>query len=146
MFEPLTKIIAYTFTFMILAVAICFGLVLYINSIPQENSLIAKDIIAPKAIELNEQQQLGKQLFKANCATCHKPIKKSVGPPLAGVSQKRDAEWIYSWVANPQAKIDSGDAYAIKIYKEYNQTSMNAFPQLSTTDIDAILAYADTYK
>ena len=37
--------------------------------------------------------------------------------------------------------IKSGDAYANKIYKEYNGTAMTAFPQLSNTDIDNILAY-----
>jgi hypothetical protein len=37
--------------------------------------------------------------------------------------------------------IKSGDAYANKIYNEYGKTAMTAFPQLSNTDIDNILAY-----
>ena len=37
--------------------------------------------------------------------------------------------------------IKSGDAYANKIYNEYNGTAMTAFPQLSDADIDNILAY-----
>lgn len=37
--------------------------------------------------------------------------------------------------------ISSGDAYANKIYEEYNQAAMTAFPTLSNTDIDDILAY-----
>ncbi len=148
MLEPLTKIIAYTFTFMILAVGICAGVVLYIDhNAPSNHSKLAiqtgPDL--PLKPQFNEQQLLGQNLFKANCASCHKPNKRAVGPALAGVSSKYDRDWIYSWIEDPQAKIASGDADAIKIYNEYNQTNMNAFPQLSHDEIDAILAYADYY-
>lgn len=147
MFEPLTKVIAYIFTFMILVVGICFGLLFYLGSFSQETNLTYQpiDVIIDNSLMLNEEQKLGKDLFKANCASCHKPTKRSVGPPLAGVSNKHDKEWIYSWVANPQEKITSGDPAAIKIYNEYNQTTMNPFPQLSHKEIDAILSYADSY-
>ena len=37
--------------------------------------------------------------------------------------------------------ISSGDSYATKIYAEYNQAAMTAFPTLSNGDIDDILAY-----
>jgi mono/diheme cytochrome c family protein len=88
----------------------------------------------------------GEALFKANCASCHKLYKKAVGPALFQVSQKYDREWLYSWIKNSAALIASGDAQAIAIYNEYNQSNMNAFPQLSNVDIDNILAYTDTPK
>ena len=37
--------------------------------------------------------------------------------------------------------IASGDAYANKIYNEYNKAAMTAFPTLSNAEIDNILAY-----
>jgi hypothetical protein len=37
--------------------------------------------------------------------------------------------------------ISAGDAYAVKIYAEYNQAAMTPFPTLSNQDIDDILAY-----
>ena len=37
--------------------------------------------------------------------------------------------------------IESGDAYANKMYNEYNKAAMTAFPTLSNADIDDILAY-----
>jgi len=83
----------------------------------------------------------GEALFKSLCAACHKRYKKMTGPALFGVANKYDREWIYSWVKNSAAMIASGDAQAIAIYEEYNKTAMNAFPQLTNTDIDNILAY-----
>jgi cytochrome c2 len=90
--------------------------------------------------------EAGETLFKANCAACHKLYKKSTGPALFEVSKKYDREWLYKWIQNSQALIASGDAQAIKIFEENNKSVMTAFPGLSTTDIDDILAYTDTPK
>ncbi len=87
--------------------------------------------------------QKGKSLFNSNCAACHKLKKRAVGPALAGVSQKYDKEWLYSWIKNSTAMIKAGDAQAIAIYEEYNKSVMTSFPQLSNEDIDNILAYTD---
>ena len=85
----------------------------------------------------------GKKLFNANCAACHKLNKKAVGPALKGVSAKYDKEWLYSWIKNSSAMIKAGDAQAVAIWEEYNKTAMTAFPLLSDSDIDNILAYTD---
>ncbi|MGO3260519.1 MAG: cytochrome c3 family protein [Mesonia sp.] len=88
----------------------------------------------------------GKELFNSLCAACHKPYKKATGPALHGVTDKHDKEWLYEWIKNSAAMIASGDDAAIAIYEEYNQTAMNAFPQLSNEDIDNILAYVEQPK
>ena len=88
----------------------------------------------------------GKALFNANCAACHKLDKKTTGPALRGIVERREKEWLYSWIQNNIKLRESGDADAIAIFEEYNKSPMNAFPQLSTTDIDAILAYTSTAK
>lgn len=88
----------------------------------------------------------GKALFNSNCAACHGLDKKMTGPALRGVSAKYDKEWLYKWINNSSALIKSGDAKAIKIFEEYNKSVMTAFPQLSTTDIDNIIAYTDEKK
>ena len=87
----------------------------------------------------------GKSLFNANCAACHKLNKNLVGPKLAGVTDKYEKEWLYTWIKNSSAMIKSGDERAVAIWEEYNKLAMNAFPQLSNEDIDNILAYTD-YK
>ncbi|RDK88176.1 c-type cytochrome [Marinirhabdus gelatinilytica] len=90
--------------------------------------------------------EVGKTLFNANCAACHKLYKKATGPALFEVSKKYDREWLYSWIKNSQALIAAGDQQAIAIFEEYNKSVMTPFPGLSNTDIDNILAYTDTPK
>lgn len=94
----------------------------------------------------------GKALFNANCASCHKLDKKMTGPALRNVEARLaedeglDRAWLYTWIKNSAGMVKSGDAYANKIYKEYNGTAMTAFPQFSNADIDNILAYTAEVK
>ena len=89
----------------------------------------------------------GKSLYNTNCASCHKLDKKMTGPALRNVEQRLaeeeglGREWLNAWIRNSAAVIKSGDAYANKIYNEYNQTAMTAFPTLTDQDITDILAY-----
>jgi heme/copper-type cytochrome/quinol oxidase subunit 2 len=72
-----------------------------------------------------------------------------IGPALKGVYDRRSEEWIIKFVHNSQAVIKSGDEYAVKLYNEYNQTVMTAFPQLKDDQIRSIIAYikeAETAK
>ena len=88
----------------------------------------------------------GESLFKANCAACHKMDKKAVGPPLRGITDKLDRDWLHKWILNSQVLIKAGDADAVKIFEEYNKMPMPPFPALSETDIDNILAYTSQPK
>ena len=89
----------------------------------------------------------GKALFNANCAACHQLDKKMTGPALRYVEKRLseeeglDRKWLNAWIRNSSSLIKSGDAYANKIYNEYNGAAMTAFPQLSDEDISNILAY-----
>ena len=87
--------------------------------------------------------QDGEALFKANCATCHYVTqKKLTGPGLAGVydrvPQPAD-EWLLD--KNSQAVIASGDAYANKIYNDYNRAQMTNSEYLSDEEVVAIMEY-----
>ncbi len=90
--------------------------------------------------------QDGEQLFKTNCANCHKPDADFVGPKLQGV---KDAipypEWIYDWVHNPSAMIVK-DAYAKKLADKWKPIVMTSFSSLTNAEIDAIMKYVDDYK
>ncbi len=88
----------------------------------------------------------GKELFNSNCAACHKLDAKATGPALRGVANKYDMAWIYKWVQNSSELIKSGDAAAVKVFEENNKSVMTAFPQLSTGDIDNIIAYTSEPK
>jgi mono/diheme cytochrome c family protein len=88
----------------------------------------------------------GKDLFNSNCAACHKLDAKMTGPALRGISSRLTNDWIYKWVHNSQEMIKSGDAEAVRVSKEFNGAVMTAFPQLSTADIDNIIAYTSEPK
>ncbi len=88
----------------------------------------------------------GKSLFNANCAACHRPYKKMVGPALHGITERMDKQWIYDWIHDSKAMIDAGGSDAVAIFEEYNKVPMPHFPQFSTKDIDDILAYVELPK
>jgi len=88
----------------------------------------------------------GKELFNSLCAACHKRYKRSTGPALNGVTEKRGTDWLYRWIKDSPGMIASGDPEAIAIYEEFNKTAMTPFPQLSDGDIDNILAYVEQPK
>ncbi|MDR2206105.1 MAG: c-type cytochrome [Flavobacteriaceae bacterium] len=89
----------------------------------------------------------GEKLFKTNCTACHKLDQQFVGPPLQGVverlktEQNLDTDWLHKWIKDNTALIASGDKYANEVFQKFNKMPMQAFPNLSDTDINDILAY-----
>lgn len=82
----------------------------------------------------------GEALFTNNCQQCHAINEIVVGPALGNVHNRRTTEWLHQFIKNSQLVIQSGDADAVKLYKEFNQTQMPAF-NFKTAQIDSILAY-----
>jgi cytochrome c2 len=88
----------------------------------------------------------GEALFKANCASCHKPDKDFTGPALKGARDREPSKtWVYEWIHNSSAVIESGDKYATELYAKWNKTQMTKFPQLKNDEIDAILDYVEKW-
>lgn len=82
----------------------------------------------------------GKSLFEDwTCNTCHAVGRKLVGPDLAGVYDRRELDWIKSFVKNAGKMIAAGDPQAVALYEEYNQI-MSPWA-LDDNQIMAILAY-----
>ena len=103
--------------------------------------LIAAFSAPLSAYEVEGDAANGKSLFNANWASCHKLDKKLVGPALGDVTERRELDWLLSWIKDNAALRASGDADAIAIFEEYNGSVMTAFPLLSDQDIYDILAY-----
>ena len=88
----------------------------------------------------------GESLFKANCASCHKPDAAYVGPALKGAREREPSkDWVYKWVANTTSMVNT-DPYAMRLKSEAGGTVMTAFPGLKKDEIDAILNWADKYE
>ncbi|MBL3655442.1 c-type cytochrome [Fulvivirga sediminis] len=98
---------------------------------------------APSEVPTDEARiSEGKSLFDSNCKTCHRVHEKLVGPALKNVYNRAPSiDWIVNFVHNSSKVIASGDDYANKLYKEYNQTQMTAFPSFSKDEILSILGY-----
>jgi mono/diheme cytochrome c family protein len=99
--------------------------------------------VDPSVDESPEAVAAGKAIFKANCSTCHKLDEKYIGPSLRGVTERRDPVLVKSWIKNSGAMIASGDAYAVALYKEYNNSVMPAYGFLSDADLGNILSYIE---
>jgi len=125
-----------------------FSLSLFAQDEAEEGEIapVAEEAAAPAAAGAGDPVA-GKALFNQNCAACHALNRKMTGPAMANVESRLleeeglGKEWLYKWIRNSQGMIKSGDDYAVRIYNEYNQAAMNAFPTLSDADIDNILAY-----
>jgi mono/diheme cytochrome c family protein len=97
---------------------------------------------AQDAVDVARQKE-GRKLYNNLCASCHKLDRKLIGPALAGVTERRENDWLKAWIKNNAALRASGDRDAIAIFNEYNGSVMSAFPQLSDSQIDDILYYTD---
>jgi cytochrome c2 len=82
----------------------------------------------------------GEKLFKDLCTSCHNIRKKLTGPALKDVENRRPQDWLVKFVKNSQAVINSGDQYAVELFKTYNKTLMPNQPVNDAQVLD-ILAY-----
>lgn len=85
----------------------------------------------------------GKNLFAANCGTCHSLTKQLTGPALANVEErgpwtKREA--LLKWVNNPGAYIPT-TPYTQQLATQFNGQVMPSFPQLSDGEKNQIFDY-----
>ena len=84
--------------------------------------------------------QTGEELFKQNCAVCHKLGGKMVGPDLVGVSDRRSEDWIIKFVKSSQSMVKSGDETAVAVFEEFNQVPMPDQP-FNDEQIKSMLTY-----
>ena len=80
-------------------------------------------------------------LFKNTCAQCHKCDAEFTGPALRGSWDRwPDKKLLFEFIRNSQEVI-AKDAYAKELFKKYNQTYMNPYPQLTDAEIQSLLDY-----
>jgi len=82
----------------------------------------------------------GKAIFSANCQQCHAVHEQVVGPKLANVYERQSVAWLINFIKYPQKTIESGDAYAVGLYKQYKQFMPN-HDFLKDDEIVAILSW-----
>ncbi len=90
----------------------------------------------------------GKNLFMANCASCHSRDMKTnlTGPALGGVEGRWAAyprQDLYRWIRASQAMIAEGHPRAVELWAQWKPTLMNNFPGLTDEQIESILLYVN---
>lgn len=96
------------------------------------------------------EYEKGEALFKANCASCHKPTSQPLAAPgLAGIADRwgSSEEMLINWVQNPPAALATGDAYITKLVAEgdANGWARMAAQLVSEADIKDIMHYVANY-
>jgi mono/diheme cytochrome c family protein len=82
--------------------------------------------------------------FRKNCSNCHTVGGgRLTGPDLKDVSQRKDREWLIKFMMDPQAVIDSGDAYALKILSESRNVPMPKLPGMTRERSEYLLDLID---
>jgi cytochrome c len=80
----------------------------------------------------------GNEVFTAKCTPCHKMAEKYIGPPLKGVTQRREPEWIMNMILNPDVMVKE-DPEARKLLAEFIAPMTNQ--NLTEEEATAVLVY-----
>lgn len=110
---------------------------------PSKKMFFVLNIIFLLTVNLFSQTE-GEKIFIQTCRACHTIGEgKLVGPDLYNVSQKRNENWLLSFIKSSQTMIKSNDPEAVAIFNEYNKVVM---PDQNLTDqqIRMILSYIST--
>ena len=90
----------------------------YVKTLFKKSTLNTDSILKNVKPSKPFHHEKGKEIFKANCTACHKFEKRVVGPPLAGVTQRRSPEWIMNMILNPENMV-ANDPDAKALLEEY---------------------------
>ena len=83
----------------------------------------------------------GETIFQTKCIACHTIGKgKLVGPDLKDVTARRNAQWLKSFIADPNKLFAADDPTAQQLLSGSNNVKMPALG-LSAADVDALVAF-----
>ncbi len=89
-----------------------------------------------------QMAERGEAIFQQKCSSCHTigGGDLPMGPDLAGVTQRREHDWLVSFILNPKKMIDANDPVAVQLKQRFNDFIM---PSMGITDqeLEALLAY-----
>jgi cytochrome c551/c552 len=111
------------------------------------NLVVSFSVVFTLLVSSAFAQPNGEQLFKGNCASCHKPDERLTGPALKGAQARwagKDA-LLKEWVKNPAKVIASGDPYVKKLVADYASAGIMPAQAVNDADIDAIFKYVEAY-
>ncbi len=84
--------------------------------------------------------ETGEQVFQKKCAGCHTiGGGKLVGPDLAGVTSRREEDWLFKQIQQPDTLIAEKDPIALQLLQEYNMPMVPL--GLEDSEVAAVISY-----
>src|SRR5574338_217485 len=81
------------------------------------------------------------EFFAGNCVSCHTiGGGRLTGPDLKNVMQRKDRAWLVQFLQSPQAMMDRGDAYALKLKGEARDVVMPTINGMSPARAELLLS------
>jgi mono/diheme cytochrome c family protein len=96
-----------------------------------------KKVDLGKDINISLAEQ-GKVLYEGRCIACHKFEERFIGPPLSGVTERRNPVWIMNMIINPNEMVEK-DPIGKELLAEYKTPMINM--GVNEEDTRAILEY-----
>ncbi|MBW2277073.1 MAG: cytochrome c, partial [Deltaproteobacteria bacterium] len=89
--------------------------------------------------EMSADAKAGEEVFKRNCTACHTVGSGDrIGPDLQGVSQRRDRDWLVSWLDDPVG-MGKNDPVGQELLAQWNNVPMSD-SNLSPEEINQVIA------
>jgi mono/diheme cytochrome c family protein len=94
-------------------------------------------------VQLNSELDMalvekGRELFEGRCIACHQFENRYVGPPLGGVTERRNPNWVMNMIINPTEMLQQ-DPIAKELLAEYMTPMVNM--NVNEEDTRAIFEY-----
>lgn len=134
--RSLTRLIIRALIFLVLLLAL---LLLPLPGLPLDLSTRLPFASAQSAAD-------GEALFKEKCFSCHTIGQGDrVGPDLAGVTGRRDRDWLRRFILAPDRMIAEGDPIATELLRKYKNVPM---PDLGLTEAEvaALIAFLESQE
>lgn len=92
------------------------------------------------AAQSSPQVEAGQQVFQGKCVSCHSIGQgDKAGPDLAGVTERRELEWLQRWILAPDRVLADNDPIATELLGKYQVAMPNM--GLSEADVAAVIAF-----
>jgi protein SCO1 len=86
----------------------------------------------------------GQYLFQSRCSACHTIGEgDKIGPDLAGVTTRRERNWVARYLSSPDTMRAEGDPIALELAKKYKTVRMPD-QRLGGADLAQVLSYLET--
>ncbi|WP_020678057.1 c-type cytochrome [Geopsychrobacter electrodiphilus] len=104
--------------------------------------LVGPAFSQPTGATLTKLAEEGENLYRLKCMGCHSLGEgdRQTGPDLAGVTERRNREWLINFIGNPGKMVANGDPIAVQLLAKFNNLLMPTL-RLKSDQVEALLIY-----